>query len=49
MHNQHPFLRYVHARTCTGIVLDLVDIITIFTLPDAVVFKSGVQSSQTCR
>mmetsp|Transcript_5250 Transcript_5250/g.14855 ORF Transcript_5250/g.14855 Transcript_5250/m.14855 type:complete len:247 (-) Transcript_5250:236-976(-) len=25
-----------------GIILDLVDIITIFTLPDAVIFKSGV-------
>lgn len=25
-----------------GIILDLVDIVTIFTLPDAVIFKSGV-------
>lgn len=28
--------------SCVGVFLDLIDVITIFTLPDQVVFKSGV-------
>lgn len=43
--NHHTVLRvtsWSFILASVGIVLDLVDIITIFTLPDAVVFKSGV-------
>jgi len=31
-----------YVLACIGIFLDLLDIITIFTLPDSVIFKSGV-------
>jgi hypothetical protein len=33
--------RWSFALSCIGVFLDLIDVITIFTLPDQVVFKSG--------